>query len=1223
MRYQHRSANYLLSPQTRFDRTAIKPCGAGAHPDFEFHVSRRARLRYNFDETLFSTTGNVVFADFGAARRFAHAMNQQRDVARFPELAVKAGQINAMGLIDEIFHLTTQRYQAEVKPGVFREALEWLETKVGKKAVDRTLRQFTDEFPPVAVFKGEVSAQEYLSLAAHRETGIQELVMLWLANANPALEPFIELFDDTNLEANTEYFSIIAQLHDFFDKQPGYGPGSLNLLDLLRAPALAVPNSITGQLEFMLQRWGSISEPFFRRLLLSLDVIQEENKVVFFGEGHTGTAPAQVPDYGQHFGNEEEGSAAWDAPEEERFSPDRDWMPRAVVMAKNAFVWLDQMSKRYQRVITRLDQIPDEELDALAAQGFTGLWLIGLWERSKASRRIKQLCGKEDAHASAYSLHDYAIAGELGGEWSMNNLRERAWQRGIRMASDMVPNHMAIDSRWVMEHPDWFLSVPQPPYPAYTFNGVDLSQDERVGIFLEDHYYSKNDAAVVFKRVDRWSGDERFIYHGNDGTSMPWNDTAQLDYLNPAVREAVIQTILHVARQFPIIRFDAAMTLAKRHFQRLWFPEPGTGGAIPSRSEHSLTKAEFNAAIPEEFWREVVDRVAQEAPDTLLLAEAFWMMEGYFVRTLGMHRVYNSAFMNMLRDEENDKYRVVIKNTLEFDPDILKRFVNFVNNPDEEPAVEQFGKGDKYFGICTLMATLPGLPMFGHGQIEGFHEKYGMEFSRAYWDETPDAELIARHEREIFPLLKRRYLFSEVHNFLLYDFWNNDGSVNEDVYAYSNREGEERGLVIFHNRYAEASGWIRTSIFAMDKASGELTQKTLGNGLGLSRDASHFTIFRDNVTGLQYIRRSTELCERGLFVEMKAYECHVFLDFREVQDDSAHHYSDLEVQLAGRGTPDIEEALRQMELRPVQEPFRTLVNAGLLHRLIEASHARLDLSAGAPHIAILEEIEAAVAALVRGINSFSKQEGDAIAIARETGEGVWAAMQFLNPQNPQTSAERAAVEAHTPAHTALLCWLLVRYLGKIAEPEMYEERSRAYFDEYQWTPMLRNALREFGLDEQTANRTAAATLFLAGYASHLEWNSPATVLQLVLGNLDGQHALQVNRQADVLWYGKEAWEDVLPLFLAVTDLRNPAELASARKGLELWEKAAAESEYQVEKLIDAARALATPKKTVRKKAAVKPAASAEAKKTSAKTEKAATTKSPARKKKTDKPAEPS
>ena len=61
------------------------------------------------------------------------------------------------------------------------------------------------------------------------------------------------------------------------------------------------------------------------------------------------------------------------------------------------------------------------------------------------------------------------------------------------------------------------------------------------------------------------------------------------------------QVILHVARLFPIIRFDAAMTLTKQHYQRLWFPAPGTGGAIPSRAEHGLTKAQFDAAMPAEF----------------------------------------------------------------------------------------------------------------------------------------------------------------------------------------------------------------------------------------------------------------------------------------------------------------------------------------------------------------------------------------------------------------------------------------------------------------------------------------------------------------------------------------------------------------------------------------------------------------------------------------------
>ena len=123
------------------------------------------------------------------------------------------------------------------------------------------------------------------------------------------------------------------------------------------------------------------------------------------------------------------------------------------------------------------------------------------------------------------------------------------------------------------------------------------------------------------------------------------------------------------------------MTLTKKHYQRLWYPESGTGGAIPTRVEHSLSREKFNQLMPNEFWREVVDRVAREAPDTLLLAEAFWLLEGYFVRTLGMHRVYNSAFMNMLRDEENAKYRSVMKNTLEFDPEIMRRFCRLHEQP--------------------------------------------------------------------------------------------------------------------------------------------------------------------------------------------------------------------------------------------------------------------------------------------------------------------------------------------------------------------------------------------------------------------------------------------------------------------------------------------------------------------------------------------------------------
>ena len=853
---------------------------------FEFHVSRTARTKYSFDDSMFATDGRVIVADFVAARDFAAKMSRVRGTV------VPASDINAMGLIDEVLHMIIRRYE-EQNPGVISRAFNKLEKILGEAGLRTSQLKFLTEFPPRVVYRNEMKEDQYLAAKTaglpHQWVTLEEMLLLNITNLNPATHPYKELFGDTPLNSDG-YLQTIGALTDHFNGEKPFGQaGSTEtLISILRAPAIASPYSLEGQIQFLINKWGGIlGDRFIQRLLRGIDFVREEAIRGNFDGGFAGNAP--VIDY--------KNSTDTDY---ERFSEDKVWMPNLVLIAKNSYVWLDQLSKWYGREIRTLDAIPDEELEKLAKAGITGLWLIGLWERSVASRTIKQRMGNPEAVASAYSLKDYAIAQDLGGWPALENLRGRAWQKGIRLSADMVPNHMGIDSAWVVNHPDWFLSLPYPPYPSYTFNGPDLSDDARVGVYLEDHYYDRTDASVVFKRLDRWTGDTQFIYHGNDGTSMPWNDTAQLNFLKSEVREAVIQIIIQVAKNFPIIRFDAAMTLAKRHIQRLWFPEPGSGGAIASRSEHGLTREQFDQAIPEEFWREVVDRVAQQVPDTLLLAEAFWMMEGYFVRTLGMHRVYNSAFMHMLRDEDNAKYRMVIKNTLEFDPQILKRYVNFMNNPDEKTALEQFGNGDKYFGIATLMFTLPGLPMVGHGQFEGFKEKYGMEYRRAYWDETPDKGLMEHHERVIYPLIKKRYLFAEVDQFYLFDMFTPEGSVNEEVFAYSNGNGNERALIIFHNKFAETRGWIKTSAVVMDKANNKLDQRNLGDALNLHWSPLNFTIFRDVNSGLEFIRRSNEILEHGMYLQLGAYKTHSFIDFREVYDSDGK-WATVEANLNGAG----------------------------------------------------------------------------------------------------------------------------------------------------------------------------------------------------------------------------------------------------------------------------------------------------------------------------------
>jgi glycosidase len=1144
---------------------------------FEFHISNQSRQRYDFDQSIFSYNGNVIFANFHAARLFAQKMNEQRDLLRYPDQAVKAGQLIAMGLIDEILHHVIDQYRRQRNPDAIVKALTWLENSIGAEELDKALLQFVQEFPPMPVYQGQLTVEEYFTSntngISNRQITLEEMLMLWIANANPAFGPYIELFDDSNLEYLTTYPVIIAELDAFFNTQPTFGPENQTLIQMLRAPALASPDSLSSQLEFLRTRWGALLGSFLRQLLSSLDLIKEEEKPVFFGPG-----PAQVLEFDT-------------SPylfEEERFSPDSHWMPRLVLLAKNAYVWLDQLSKEYGRPIHKLDQVPDKELDRLSMSGFTGMWLIGLWERSPASQKIKQRCGNPEAVPSAYSLYDYVIANDLGGEDAYENLRHRAWQRGVRLAADMVPNHVGIYSKWVIENPDWFISLDYSPFPTYTFYGDNLSDDQRVGIYLEDHYYSREDAAVVFKRVDQWTGDTKYVYHGNDGTSMPWNDTAQLNFLNAEVREAVIQTILHVARKFPVIRFDAAMTLAKKHFQRLWFPQPGTGGDIPTRAEFGLTREQFDAAMPVEFWREVVDRVAEEVPDTLLLAEAFWMMEGYFVRTLGMHRVYNSAFMNMLRDEKNDEYRQLIKNTLEFDPQILKRYVNFMNNPDEETAIEQFGKDGKYFGICTLMATLPGLPMFGHGQIEGYYEKYGMEYRRAYWDEYPDTSLVNRHQREIFPLLHKRYLFAEVDSFLLFDFYTPEGQVNENVFAYSNSSGYENCLVIYHNRWADTKGWIKTSAAYLQKNQddGELVQRDIAEGMSLQNDDQIYTIFQDHFTGLEYIRNNREIFERGLYFELAAYKYHVFLDFHQVLDNEWGQYAQLHHHLQGRGVPSIEESIKEIFLQPIRYPFSELVNPGMYQWLLE----NLPLSGQddtGQHQSVLSEARQKMGHLIREINQLIGCDANDEALADKTCDQLNAVLQLPNVAEglPKKAQHLIAPKEDPTYWGTIFSWLFTNNLGEIfCDEQDTVEQSRNLIDEWLLGKIIAQTMDEFKPSPQGGVESVQLLKILI---SHQNWykglapkkKNAALALKSWLKDPELQEYLRINRYEGVLWFNKEAFDELTRCLLAIaliktfTDSKlSDKKISSRTKGcykiIHHIRKASKESGFQVEKLLE-------------------------------------------------------
>ncbi len=1086
-----------------------------------------------------------------ALRQVAASFNDQ--LVHFPAgtRSIRSGDLITAAVITDVLRFILQTYCQEQHPGVLTQGIETARHEGPSDITVLPPQKFVLLYPPPAVLAAAQREEEYLSATServpHAELAVSEMILLNLAMENPAFRPFHPLYHDQPLRDQSPYPELITRLDQYFSAQPPVDQIGLTLFESLRAPMKESPDSLEGQLAYIRKHWASIlPSDLLEQLLLASDILHEQ---AAFRLPPTGGAVPVLEFWGQEYRDR------YGYPEPARFSRDADWMSNVVMIAKSTYVWLDQLSASYGRPIHHLSDIPDEELDKLAAWGFTGLWLIGVWERSVASQQIKQMMGNPEAAPSAYSLYDYNIASDLGGDEAYQQLKERAWQRGIRLASDMVPNHMGIYSRWVIEHPQWFMQLDYPPFPAYRFTGQNLSQDPRVTLQIEDGYWNHSDAAVVFKRTDNWTGDAKYIYHGNDGTSMPWNDTAQLNFMRPEVREAVIQTILHVARHFSIIRFDAAMTLAKKHYQRLWFPQPGDGGAIPSRAEHGMSRVDFDALFPEEFWREVVDRVTTELPDTLLLAEAFWLMEGYFVRTLGMHRVYNSAFMNMLKMEENSKYRQTIKNVLTFSPEVIKRFVNFMNNPDERTAVEQFGRGDKYIGVAMLMVTMPGLPMFGHGQIEGFTEKYGMEYRRAYWNESVDQELVRRHEQQIFPLMRRRYLFSGAAEFALYDFVTPEGWVDENVFAYSNRAFGERALILYNNAYNSTSGHAQTST-EINIGQGDETRmvrRSLTEALGLNTDGQHYYLFRDYSSGLEFIRNGRRLMEQGFWAKLHGYQYHALLDWRELINSDGS-WAEVERRLDGSGHANLEELNYEIRLEPIRLPIQAALAASL--KLISTEDYDTTLRK------IGSALEAAIASLAAHIDP----EVNASMFTRQ----VTLALERVIPPDDE-SDEPVEQETNdrlldTPyevdliSDEALICFTVVDYLLKIgAKEDELSTSALQRMSEWRIVPLVADLLEQLRGDTRSSRDTALLVWIMIAHRDLLlpTKDQPTGLsLEQLFASDAAKEFLRVNDWQDRHWFNMEQFGRIVNTILAATTVRLESAETETDQQIELANLAA-------------------------------------------------------------------
>jgi Alpha amylase, catalytic domain len=353
----------------------------------------------------------------------------------------------------------------------------------------------------------------------------------------------------------------------------------------------------------------------------------------------------------------------------------RAWSKHPIIYEINTWAWLRELSLKYQKPVD-LSTVPEQEWDAIAAHGFDALWFMGVWERSPAGikiamrnkglledfRRALPDFSAEDNVGSPYCVRRYFVDQHLGGPKGLAAARSMLRKRGLRLILDFVPNHVAPDHPWVIEHPEYF---------------VQGNADD-----------ARNDPASFVA-----TGGKVFAC-GRDPYFPAWPDVLQLNAFQPGLRQAVIDTISDIAGQCDGIRCDMAMLLLNNIFERTW----GTrAGAKPAS----------------DYWTTVIPAIKKKLREFRFIAEAYWDLE-WELQQQGFDNCYDKKLYDRMEHGDAENVRLHLLADLSYQ----ERMVRFIENHDEPRAAATFPDG-KGRAAAVAVLTLTGAKLLHEGQFEG------------------------------------------------------------------------------------------------------------------------------------------------------------------------------------------------------------------------------------------------------------------------------------------------------------------------------------------------------------------------------------------------------------------------------------------------------------------------------------------------------------------------
>ena len=377
------------------------------------------------------------------------------------------------------------------------------------------------------------------------------------------------------------------------------------------------------------------------------------------------------------------------------------------------------------------------------------------------------------------------------------------------------------------------------------------------------------------------------------------------------------------------------------------------------------------------------------------------------------------------------------------------------------------------------------------------------------------------------PLMRKRHLFSGMEHFAFYDFVTEAGTVDENVFAYSNRSGNERAIIVYNNAYTNTCGRIErsTAINLGDAENKDLRRATLSEALALDTRDDRFCVFRDHRAGLEFIRSASELARDGLAIDLHAYQYNAFLDFRTIHDKDGT-WRRLTDSLQGGGVPSVGEAYAVMMLAPIHVPFREVINAERLKALScpRAKTVTKDLSDA------LTDFVAAVHEHI-GVELSPREVIKATLTELDVLETFHKHLKRARPEQKTLDYLLNAIPG--PYAEDLTFWrvpialALMQQPGRIRAAHDFSPQPAATTDDWLLARIVAEAFEAGKEDDGAAWRDTLLVKILATHPAALDFfpgAGGAIAMRRMLKDPSVQRFLFVNRHTGAVWFNKEQME---------------------------------------------------------------------------------------------------